>query len=261
MGEAPLVSQDAREGASLVQQLDEGDLPLTAAFWAHDTGLDVWRLVLAVSKFRATSPRAAYALVQRAITDLDLSIPLNRITIVSDTDPLIGTLREYATHAFRDLVEVPLAGADIGGAPVDIGYVYSVEAVRYEKDLFAALQRCQPEEAVLRRADQMGAFDRFGFDFVVDNGVRTLLIVAKAPPRRLTLRDVTPIVRNYEEQAGRYLRRALMIISKTGFAFDYRQMQSEFTSFDDTAITFLQWANRENDPDLRADLQRLLEIH
>ena len=258
MGEATLVRQDAYEGALLVERLDANGFRLTAAFWAHDAGLDAWRLVLAAPRDSAPSPRTTYALIQKAINELDLSLPLDRVTFIPDTAPLVGTLREFAAAASTDVVEVPLAGADIAGASVDTAYAYRVEALLYEKDILAALQRVQPDEAILRRAERVLPRDGFDFDFVVDNGLRMLLVVAKALPRRLSSKDVRRIVADYQDAAIIYARAALMIISKTGFVAEPGLLPPSHEGVPRVDIMLVKWAGMEDDAELRTRLAQLL---
>lgn len=258
MGEAALVRQDAHEGALLVEQLDASGFRLTAAFWAHDAALDIWRLVLAAPRLSAPSPRAAYSLIQTAINELDLSISLDRVTFVPDTEPLIGTLRDFAAAASSDIIEVPLPGADIAGAPVDIAYAYSVEALLYEKDLLAALQRNQPNDAILRRAERELPNNGFDFDFLMGNSLRAVLIVAKALPRKLSDKDTQRIIANYRDIVIQYARTTLLIVSKTGFVSDLDYASSSYGDFHQAYIALVKWAGMEDDVQLRASLARLL---
>ena len=252
------MKQDALEGASLVEHLDASGLPLSAAFWAHDRSLNIWRLILAAPRRNVPSPRSAYERVQSSISVLGLNLALSRITFVHDTDPLIGTVREFASTATADIVEVPLGGADVGGGPVDVGYGYQVEGLRFEKALLSALQRSQPETAVLRRVERTAADDGFDFDFLLDSGNLTVFVIAKALPRTLSSGDVQRIASGYADAVRRYGRSALLIVSKTGFVDAAVQVPGLTRSIGVLRVSLVKWSDAEDDEELRRALEELL---
>ena len=65
------------------------------------------------------------------------------------------------------MVEIPLGGVDLAGAAVDRGYAYRMSAIRYEEAVFSALQRIQPANAILRRAEALPFLGGFDLDFVL----------------------------------------------------------------------------------------------
>jgi hypothetical protein len=258
MGEATLVIRDAREGALLVERFDSSDLRLTAAFWVHDAGLNVWRLVLAAPRHIAPSPRAAYALIQETINELDLSLALDRVTFIADSDPLVGMIKEFAAISSNDVVEIPLAGADIAGVPVDTAYAYRVESIRFEKDILTALRRVQPDGTVLRRAENELPNGGFNFDLAINKGFRMVLVIAKALPRKINSKDVQRIVAGYEERAGRSEYVAVMIISKTGFASGTSLIPSP-KGVRLMEVMLVEWAGVQDDAELRTRLTQFLD--
>lgn len=250
MDETTLVGQDAYEGALLIEKLDSYDLGLTSAFWAHDAALGIWRLILAVSRLQPASPREIYKAIQEALIALELRLELGRVAIVADNEPLIGTLREFAARATTDVVEVPLGGAEIAGAPVDTGYAYKIDSLRYEGDLLAALQRGQPDNVVLRRSSRVTVTNAFDFDFVMDDGSQALFIVAKSFSRPLSSKDVQRIALSYQGSRSGRLGVNLMIVSKTGISPNSESATVRSIS----RILLVKWADAADDAELQASI-------
>jgi len=210
VGEAALVRQDAHEGALLVEQLDASGFRLTAAFWAHDAALDIWRLVLAAPRLSAPSPRAAYSLIQTAINELDLSISLDRVTFVPDTEPLIGTLRDFAAAASSDIIEVPLPGADIAGAPVDIAMETVGQRLSWVTRGELALAQGKPDVAldIARRLSGNSSPDgQYGMPMVALLQGKALTALGRFDEAEVWLSDATLHVR--AQGARTALRRVL----------------------------------------------------
>lgn len=259
MGEATLVIQDIYEGAGLIQELDARSLPFTAAFWAHNSNLDEWRLVIAVPTRRVPSPRTTYGQIQQAIIDLELNVALDRVNLVSNSDPLIGTIQAIIAAGSNDLVEIPLAGADIAGEPVDRGYGYRLDALHYERLVLAALQRVQPNNAVLRDASRLAFLDNFNFDFLLDDGVKAILVEAKSYSRPLNNKDIERSVSLYQRAADLYRNAAWVVVSRTGFAVDVPNRLSPGAKNLQAAnrLALIKWADEHDDPQLRDAIIKL----
>lgn len=262
MGEATMVMRDITEGARLIGYLDASKSPLTTAILVHDIALDLWRLVLAVPRSTTQSRMALYETVQKAIAEMDLSFSLSRITRVYDTEPLIGTIRAYAEASLSDVVEVPLGGVDFAGSAVDRGYAYHIDAIRYEEDIFAALQRIQPQGAVLRRSSRLSFADSFNFDFVIDNGSRAVIIEAKSLRHPLAVKDVQRIAVADDETIRYYANAILVIAAKRGFSQTAREWVASDTVVRQAhwrAILLVKWADSDDDPKLSTALVSALQ--
>lgn len=262
MGETVLVTRDVIQGARLVQELDARDLPLTAAFWTHESSLDTWRLVVAVPMREDTSPRAAYRRIQSVILDLDLGLSLDRVALIPDSDPLIKDLRDLVKTGSTDVVEIPIGSGEIAGEAVDKVYAYRLEALRYGKEVLGALQRIQPAGAVLRRADGLDFSSSSEPDFILDNGDQTVLVEAKALSRPLDLRDVRHSADLMDRAWGYYRKSAAwLIVSRTDFTSDALNWISDSTGRTEAVrrMRLVKWASRSDDPQLREVLVYLLD--
>ena len=174
-----MTKEDLADGARLIQNLDQRDFPVSAAFWAYDAILEQWRLIIAAPPRSIDSMLSAYRIVQDIISDNDLAIPLNRISFIPDNDAKVKNLRALAQSGTCDVIEAPVGPTEIGGHIVDDIYLYRPDALRYERRVFEALQRVQPERAVLRQAYRLDLPGRFEADFVIDDGMTVVAVEAK----------------------------------------------------------------------------------
>jgi hypothetical protein len=261
MGKAAMVTQDIEESARLVNSLDADGATITAAVLTHDISLDLWRLVLAVPRSTTQSKLAFYQQAQKAITELDLSLSLARITRIFDTDPLVGTLKTFAENGLDDVVEVPLGGVDFGGGAVDRGFVLRVDAVRYEEDVASALQRLKPADFVFRRANRLPFADRLDFDFVLDSGVRSVIFEAKYLKHPLRAVDVQQIAAVGDGTIRYYPRASLVIVAKRGFSQGAEEWVSARTDRDmyPPVIILVKWGDRDDDNELSIAIQAALQ--
>jgi len=259
MDETALVTQDIYEGAALIQELDARSLPFTAAFWARNPNRDEWRLVIAVPTRRLPSPRATYSQIQQAIIDLELGVALSRVSIVPNSDPLIGTIQQIISSGSSDLVEIPLAGADIAGGPADRGYGYRLDALHYERLVLAALQRVQPDDSVLRSASRLAFLDNFNFDFLLDDGLKAILVEAKSQSKPLTNSDIEKSLSSVQRATNLYRNAAWMVVSRTGFSASalHRLPPSAARLVDTDMLALVHWAGEQDDRLLRDAVMRL----
>jgi hypothetical protein len=256
VGEASVVTQEhLYEGGRLIQELDKDGFPVTAAFWAYDPDAELPRLIIAVPSNQVESFRTAYERIRDVIERNDISVPLSSISLMLDDDPAIENIKALAEADYRDVIQSAIGSAEIGGHVYDDIRVYKSDALRYERELFAALQRIQPPSAVLRRDLQLG--ERSSFDFYFDDGNKIVAVEAKRFSRPVTLRDV-----NYEDHLLRRayvsLRRriALIVVSRSGFT------SSAVENVKDTpvagGIRLVQWISPSDDDKLKRALDELL---
>lgn len=255
MGETPVVTQEyLDEGARLIQELDNDGFAVTAAFWAYDPSAELPRLIIAVPSERVKSFRAAYEIIKNVMTRNDIPIPLGMVSLMLDDDPAIENIKALAEADYRDIIQAAVGSAEIGGHLYDDVRVYKTDALHYERELFAALQRLQPPSAVLRRDLHI---DGSSFDFFLDDGNKIVGIEAKRISRPMSLRDIL-----YEETLLQHayviLRRpvALIIVSQSGFT------PSAVEAVKDTpeagGIRLVQWVTADDDDKLRRALTELL---
>jgi hypothetical protein len=80
-----LVEQDVQNGRKLVEAL-QNRLPLSAAFWLNAEEANEWRLVIISSLVSEGNARLAYRLVEQALAETHVSIPLDNISILSPSN-------------------------------------------------------------------------------------------------------------------------------------------------------------------------------
>jgi hypothetical protein len=141
--------EDLDKGARLAEGLIARDFPISAAFWAYAESADTWRLVIATPLLARTSRTQVYGIVQRALAELDLDIPLGRITLVRDDDPSIANLRSLVESEGSDRLAISFHHGDIAGEWVDVGFAYKTNALDYERQVGAALRRVLPEDVTI----------------------------------------------------------------------------------------------------------------
>lgn len=80
-----LVEQDIRNGSQLVEALQKR-MPISAAFWSNSEETNEWRLVIVSPLVSAGDARAAYHMVEQALQDTGVPIPLENISVLSPTN-------------------------------------------------------------------------------------------------------------------------------------------------------------------------------
>lgn len=251
MAENILVTQeDLADGARLIQELDQADFPVTAAFWAYDPQLERWRFIIAAPSAAIESLISAYGVIQKAISDNGLGITLDRVSLMSDNDPTLANLQALGKSDAQDVVEVSVGRAEVAGRVLDDIHVYRSDALRYERAVIAALQRVQPSNAILRTGERAQVSPDRAADAILDDGQRFIIVEIKAVSRLLGIREVFQVegfLRSYERTLGRHV--AAMIVSRNGFSV------SAIEEAHNSHISLVQWAGPEDDQ----LLQRALE--
>lgn len=244
MAENILVTQeDLADGARLIQELDQVDFPVTSAFWAYDPTLERWRFIIAAPSAAIESLVGAYGVIQNAISNNGLGISLDRVTLIPDNDPTLANLQALGKSDAQDVVEVSVGRAEVAGRILDDIHVYRSDALRYERDVIAALQRMQPTNAVLRRNIRQA-------DAVLDDGERLIIVEIKHVTRLLGVREVYQaegFLHSYERTFGRPV--AAMIVSRNGFSV------SAIEEAQKSHISLVQWTGPEDDQLLERALE------
>jgi hypothetical protein len=79
-----LVEQDVQNGRKLIEALQKR-LAISAAFWLNAEEANEWRLVIVSPLVSAGGARSAYHIVEQAMADTGVSIPLENISVLSPT--------------------------------------------------------------------------------------------------------------------------------------------------------------------------------
>ncbi len=85
-----------RDGAALVQKLDETGSRASAALWFYFTDANAWRLLIASPEVATKGPRKAYVAAQQALAALpveDRTLTLEDISMIPPDHPLLALLR------------------------------------------------------------------------------------------------------------------------------------------------------------------------
>jgi Restriction endonuclease len=243
MAENILVTQeDLADGARLIQELDQADFPITTAFWAYDPVLERWRLIIAAPSAAIESLIQAYGIVQRAINDNGLGIALDRVSLISDNDPKLANLQALSESDSQDVVEVSLGHAEVAGRVLDDLHIYKSDALRYEREVFAALQRVQSSNAVLRRGGRAQISPNQRVDVMIDDGEQLIIVEIKALKRLIGVREVFQVegyLHSYTRNFNRHI--GAMIVSRNGFS------ASAIEEAKDSKISLVQWGGPEDD--------------
>lgn len=243
MAENILVTQeDLADGARLIQELDQVNFPVTAAFWAYDPALERWRFIIAAPPSTIESLVGAFGVIQKVISDNGLGISLDRVSLISDTDPSLANLQALGKSDAQDVVEVSVGRAEVAGRVLDDIHVYRSDALRYVRAVIAALQRVQPPSAVLRTNVRQA-------DAILDDGERLIIVEVKHVTRLLGVREIYQVdgfLHSYKRSFSRPV--AAMIVSRNGFSV------SAIEEAQASQISLVQWTGPEDDQLLRRAL-------
>jgi hypothetical protein len=253
MAQAALVTeQDLADGARLMQELEQSDIKVDAAFWAYDPILEYSRLIIAVPHQIFESPINAYTAIQRVIEENDLRITLNRVSIMPGDDPKIADLRYSAQSGTRDdVIEATPRKIEIAGRTLEDVHVYRQDALFYERQIFEALKRVAPEDATLYQAVRIG---RRELDFLLDDNKLAIVVEVKSLRRPVARREIDA-AQDQLIYAANFFRRptALMFVIKSGID---RTVEKLATS--NPRMRIVHWASRDDDSQLAKAIDELL---
>jgi hypothetical protein len=80
-----LVEQDVQNGRRLLEALQKR-LPILAAFWSNTEEVNEWRLVIVSPLVGEGGARLAYHMVEQALAETEVPIPLENISVLSPTN-------------------------------------------------------------------------------------------------------------------------------------------------------------------------------
>lgn len=125
--------------------------------------------------------------------------------------------------------------------------VRKVAGLEFDQELFAALQRHRPAEAVLRRE---GRFGDVGVDFLLEDDQRVVAIESKSSRQSLgpdAIRRAGATLRRLRAAAARPV--SLLVVSRAGFT-----KQAQEVAGADPAVRLVTWAGWQDDEQLKAAL-------
>lgn len=96
MDSPALVTEQIASGATVLDRLDEANIPVRAALWSYNAEAGEWRYIIATPLAEVEGPRALYERVQRALhrSDTTKDFPFWRIVVLSPKSKLIAALKK-----------------------------------------------------------------------------------------------------------------------------------------------------------------------
>ncbi|GAA3531184.1 hypothetical protein GCM10022419_007840 [Nonomuraea rosea] len=250
------MKRDIEEGARLVQELEDRGFPLSAALWAHMEDSDEWLLVIAAPSEVVTSRATAYQLIQDALRDLGLNVPLSRITLVKDEDRTIQNLRALAEAERSRTLGLKFGPASISSQHVTEGYVYLRGPLEYERQVFDALRQMADLGQVLdARGSRLFADAPSRFDFIFSSARKIVLVEVHALTHRLPADHIRDTVAWHSRAAhASPAPVALLVVAKNGFTEAAEECAREFQEI----LRLITWSGSADISTLRAGITDLL---
>jgi hypothetical protein len=119
-------SEMIEAGKELLEQLDQVNYPVTAAFWVVLPESSLWRLMIASPEVRRLGPQRVYKHLLFHLKKLGSAVlSLSDISVVEPHDPQIQLLRR-AIRANR-ISEINFSGNTINGVSFPDAYIYRVQ--------------------------------------------------------------------------------------------------------------------------------------
>jgi len=115
-----LVEQDVQNGRKLVEALEKR-FPISAAFWLNSEETNKWRLVIVSPLVSAGEAGSAYRMVEQALAETGVPIPLENISVRSPVDLRYKEVRQASQGFPSGLTVAQNVGA--GGLAGD-AYIY-----------------------------------------------------------------------------------------------------------------------------------------
>jgi Restriction endonuclease len=237
----------------LIQELDHRGFPITAAFWAYDALLEAWRFTIAAPQGAVESLARAYRIIQDIIDENDLSITLDRISLIPDNDPKLANLQALAKSDALDVVEIPSGRTEIGGRVLDDIHLYRNDALRFEFEFVQTLRRILPADEQEHATIYTNAAEPLEVDAVLDDGQQLVIFEIKHLSRPVGAEVVFQVQgkrRQFETHFGRPV--GAVIISYSGFTDGAKEAAPP-----SSRIRLVRWKGPQDDEKL---LQPLTEL-
>jgi len=111
-------------GLRLLKQLDDADVFVDAALWFYFTDKEAWKLLLSLPEAIGGGPRAAYKVIQEAISKLaDLPFSLDDVTVAQPDAPVLRLLR-IAISTGPGISGIRFTNNVVNGQLIQDAYIY-----------------------------------------------------------------------------------------------------------------------------------------
>lgn len=118
-----LVDENVQNGRRLIEALQKW-LPISAAFWLNAEDTNEWRLVIVTPLVGTGNVRQAYHLVEQALAETKVPIPLENISVLSPANLRYKQVR----MAFQGVPSGVTLAQNFGGLGVaGDAYVYKMD--------------------------------------------------------------------------------------------------------------------------------------
>lgn len=129
MVETRLTQDLIREGARLVEKLDQSGVSPDAAFWFYFPDIAGWKLFLAETKVAASGPREVYKQIQKtlhAIRSEITHLSLEDVAVAKADAPLVALLSS-AIATGPGISGIRFSRNAINGVPTEDAYIYRLK--------------------------------------------------------------------------------------------------------------------------------------
>ncbi len=126
MDKTILVERDFKDGAVLIENLDENKFPVSSAFWIYNSESELWRLIIATPLVDVIGTKGAYIQVNKAIHKLgdNIDIPLQSISVISPKHMLVKVLRKAIQTEKNAISSIRFTNNTIGNSFIEDAYIY-----------------------------------------------------------------------------------------------------------------------------------------
>ncbi len=118
-----LVEKDITAGKQLTEALDDSKIPIKGSLWFYVSEASEWRLIVVTPLVDQSGPREAYVTIQRTLRNLDIDIPLRKISVMSPKHPLVQLLR-VAVKTGKRFSDIRFTGNTINNVFIEDAYIY-----------------------------------------------------------------------------------------------------------------------------------------
>lgn len=127
MAKATLLSPDLELGDEILEMLDAGKFPVTAALWVLSEELGGWQFVIGTPFYEKLGTREAYGRLIAALrVDDPVSMRFDDVRLMGNRDPFVRELRQIFGKA-ASVKGMRLGGQRFGNMYIEDAVVYRIK--------------------------------------------------------------------------------------------------------------------------------------
>lgn len=129
MDKTALVEMDFKDGATLIEYLDNAQFDVHSAFWLYNCESEQWRLIIASDLVDLVGPREAYTKIKTVIDNIDplFGIQLQNISVISPLNPLVKILGTSIKTSPTDIKGIRLSRNIVGNSFIEDAFIYRIQ--------------------------------------------------------------------------------------------------------------------------------------